>query len=475
MNGQGLIPRYSHFNQFKPDEIEHYLDYLRDLERMGPAALTQDRRFVRGPEEITPQDPEQGYGIQPQEDFGDIEPPRLGIPEGPEAIKEPIEAGLLPELPETAGEPVLTAGRLGQQAYRGAAQGFADIAEFLKAAEDQRDIEEEVRPKSKSDIFGMPIRAGEMPSPKERFYISEWIDRQAIKPAKEEIQLERIKFKERQRAERTDLLEEFAEAMPKPLPGTSGIIESAVAGMSRFLPAMGVSAINPLAGAGVTFAQLTGMKYAELIEQGIDKDRAYEAAVLSGLGQTPIEMAGNLIQIGALKNIAKSLNVTGKVSKKLAAFFEAIGKGVLAEGTEEFIQQYFDEGANIYAANPDFTPEQMFGEFKKQFPQITKNAVEAAKVGAVGGGLLAGAGGTIQAPFTAATLARGRPAPPPSPPPYEMERKYTPPIDLVDTVTEEDKKAIKGAIAEARKGTLTVDQLEGIQNILAEKYPPNAK
>lgn len=280
--------------------------------------------------------------------------------------------------------------RLGSQAARSAAQGFADIARFMRAAEISRDIEEEEQ----------VLKGRRMPGPRERFHMREWFEKQASKPTPEQIKAERIRFRKIQQTERTERFGRIAEAIPKPLEGSSGILEDAVTGMARFLPAMGISAMNPVAGAGMTFAQLTGAKFDELTKQGVDKESAYTAAVFSGLAQTPVEMAGNLLQIGALKNLAKTFNVKGAVTGKLTKLFEALSKGTLGEGVEEYIQQYPDEFANIMAANPDMSVKELGQEFKKQLPEIQEHATQAAKVGAVGGALLPGIGGIIQTPFT---------------------------------------------------------------------------
>ena len=83
MDGQGITPRHSYFDQFTPDDINYYLDYLRELESQGPAGLSQDRRFVPGPDE------EQQYGI-PEVRFGDVEPT-----EAVSRIPEPTGLGLV--------------------------------------------------------------------------------------------------------------------------------------------------------------------------------------------------------------------------------------------------------------------------------------------------------------------------------------------------------------------------------------------
>ena len=279
-------------------------------------------------------------------------------------------------------EPSLSLGRLGQQAYRGGARGFADIANFLKVIQERKDPE---------------ISRPGLPSPEETAHLQKWRESKFTKdetPTHEEMREERLNFRRKKQQERMQKLEKFAKAMPDYLPGSSGIIEEAVKGMSRFLPTMAISAVNPIAGTALTFAQIMGGKYEELIHQGVDRERAYDAAIFSALAQTPLEMAGNLIQIGALKHLAKTFGVKG-ISRRLLTLFEGIGKGTVVEGAEEFLQQYPDEAADIYAAHPDATTKELGELFVKRHGEILGRAYQAGKVGAVGGALLGGVGGTV--------------------------------------------------------------------------------
>ena len=304
------------------------------------------------------------------------------------------------------GEPEFSLSRLATQTGRAGAQGVADVMRSLQAVEEHRDIpaEIEVRPSSANPFYGLGAtrRPAASTSPVERFRVREM----EVEAEKEKGPLTpqdrkaiRLQYKEEERKGRIDRLQEFVDLAPVPLKGSSGIIEDAVVGMARFLPAMGISAVNPIAGTAVTFSQIFGMKYDECREGGVSKDRAFDSAVMSALAQTPVEMAGNLIQIGVLKNLARTFKIKGPGVKRLAEFGEAVGKGTVAEGGEEWIQQWLDEAANIYAANPDLNIKELAEEYTRRLPEIRERAGHSAAIGAVGGGLLGGSGGAFVFPL----------------------------------------------------------------------------
>jgi len=295
-------------------------------------------------------------------------------------------------------------GRLGQQAARGAGQGFADIGRYLQAVEERKDVLKDMPYMEETgiDLTMTPVERGEFG---ERLSgIARMEGLQGGIP-QERMNEELRRFKLRKHAETIKGYKEYADQFPEMLEGSSGIIEDAVGGMARFLPSMAVSAANPLAGTAMTFAQITGMKYDQYIKQGIDKEKAFQAATISALFQTPLEMAGNLLQIGALKNIAYSLlKKSGKTGlQKTGVFIESFIKAVAGEGIEEFLQQYPDEIADIIVARDDLSPQELAKKVLEELPAITERGAEAMKVGAVGGGLLSmlGGGGMILADSSA--------------------------------------------------------------------------
>lgn len=209
-----------------------------------------------------------------------------------------------------------------------------------------------------------------------------------------------------------ETLKTFESAYPETLEGieTPGKIQQAVGGMTEFAIPMAISAIGgPIgiaAGTGATFTSILGSSYDKYRKQNVEPDRAFNAAFFNSLAQTPLEMAGNLLQIGALKNLVKTFGVTGSAGKRVAAFGEALLKGVVGEGLEEYLQQYPDEIANFYAANPDVEVSDLARYTIDNLKNIHKGGVEAAEIGAIGGGLMVGVGGAIQAPFSIADYRR---------------------------------------------------------------------
>lgn len=266
--------------------------------------------------------------------------------------------------------------RLASQAARGAGMGIADVLRFKKAElEQERDI-----------MAGTPRQFSQ-------FWTPEDAERKRI--ATERLQKKQEPFRKKE----IEILKDSIEKFPELIPGSSGIIEDAVAGMARFLPSMGVSAVNPIAGGAMTFSQIMGMSYDDYRKRGIDPERAYTVAMMNSLAQTPLEMAGNLLQINALKNVARSLGVSAKLGARLQRFAGALLTGIVGEGGEEFLQQFPEEISNIYLANPDLSPEEIAAEVWKRKGEITKTGLQAAKVGAVGGAILAGGVQTMAAPF----------------------------------------------------------------------------
>lgn len=264
-------------------------------------------------------------------------------------------------------------GRLASQTGRATAQGVADLARGARSLESM--VSEPKEPVQLNPAGGLAqMRERAMQAASKDPYTT--LRNQAVSELKP--------------------IEQYA---PEMLPGTpegfGGMVEQAASGMARFAPSMVTSAVNPVAGTASTFTQIFGMERDKYQKQGVDNDRANTAALISAIGQTPLEMAGNLLQIGALKNMAKG--VTGPLTSRLARFGEALLKGAVGEGGEEYLQAYPEAIADIYAANPNKSPNKVAklvldkissGEFQKE-------AGYSAAIGALGGIGLAGAGGVI--------------------------------------------------------------------------------
>lgn len=385
--------------------------------------------------------------------------PVATIPVQPTATTAPVSAATTSPSPRAGIQPVgidepqpeLSFGRVLSQIGRSMGQGVADISRGLRAVEEQRGVSataaspyvQELEEMGETDIFPDDIETATTE--------------------------QKIAYLTAEKTRNIKAYKAFEAKLPELLPGTSGRLESALAGMARFLPSMGISAVSPMAGAAMTYTQIMGMKYDEFERQGIDPDRAFMSASMSSLAQTPIEMAGNLLQIGAMKNMAKTY-LKGK-GGKAAAFIEMVFKGIVGEGGEEYLQQWPDEISNMYAKHPEWSAEKLANSVIQNWREINAQAVEASKVGALGGALLAGGAGIVTAPLQIgkkppdggdgpvdllktpdetkiddeikALLAEQEEAEPPGAPPADERVGITPPIAApAGTLAEEQQAAL---------------------------------
>ena len=162
---------------------------------------------------------------------------------------------------------------------------------------------------------------------------------------------------------------------------SSGFAEDVAGGVAFSLTTIPLH-FYPPAMIGAIYARIHGMKVQELEAAGIDKTRAFQAAQASAAAQTPLEYAGNLLQLRAIMGGGQGWI---KHLKDLAL-------AGLGEGFEEFIQQYPDEFATMWAMNPDDTPQQFYDRVREELPSIHKRALYAAAVGGAAGIILPGAG-----------------------------------------------------------------------------------
>ncbi len=164
---------------------------------------------------------------------------------------------------------------------------------------------------------------------------------------------------------------------------TSGFIEDVVGGVSGFLPSMALQVVSPGKGTEQMYFQLLGSQYQAMIDNKVDPDRAFIAASLSSLVQVPLESAGNVITIGAIKRLAKG---------KLQQFMLGLAQSMVGEGLEEYLQAYPEEIANMYAMNPDLESKELIDEIKTKLASVEfqKSAGYQSLVGAGGGALMVG-------------------------------------------------------------------------------------
>jgi hypothetical protein len=186
---------------------------------------------------------------------------------------------------------------------------------------------------------------------------------------------------------------------PELLPGTpegfGGLVEEAVVGAAQSAPAMAAMVANPILGAEVMYANLYGAKITQYAKKGYDEDRAHTAATISAIGQLPIEYLGNAFQ---LKTLGKMIgNIAKPGAQRLAKFAQHLAMTSVSEGFEEGLQQFPDVAADIYAENPDSSNAEILSKIADEYTSLGfyRGVGHAAVVGALAGGMMAGAGGAI--------------------------------------------------------------------------------
>ncbi len=150
-------------------------------------------------------------------------------------------------------------------------------------------------------------------------------------------------------------------------------------GAGQLLGQVGATALTGGAGGlAIMGTQIAGNQYLDLRNEGVEVPRAAIASLGNAALQAPMEQL-------SLGKMMKALPVGSSLKKKVVQVLES----ALTEGTTEFLQQYPEEMANIYAMNKGKDVRQMAAEFDRQFVDITK---EAAYSGAIGA--LLGSGGS---------------------------------------------------------------------------------
>lgn len=149
---------------------------------------------------------------------------------------------------------------------------------------------------------------------------------------------------------------------------------------------------GPVASGATIGAQLFGGSYDELRKQGVAPERAFTGAAANATVQAALENV-------ALGKILNKIPASSSGRQKARAIFEAAS----TEAATEFMQQYPDAIAAIWAKNPNMTAQEMQGEFVRQFRQITSEALYSGLVAAPLGG---GAGGISVAVQTQLTKAQ---------------------------------------------------------------------
>lgn len=125
--------------------------------------------------------------------------------------------------------------------------------------------------------------------------------------------------------------------------------------------------------------QIAGGQYLDLTEAGVSNDRARAAASLNAVAQSALEKVGLGKVMGAGARAAKIATMGGKTKE--------VFKTALTEGITEWIQEYPDAAAEIWAKNANLSTQEQILKFYQEFGEITKRGAYSGAIGAVFGGL----------------------------------------------------------------------------------------
>lgn len=126
-------------------------------------------------------------------------------------------------------------------------------------------------------------------------------------------------------------------------------------------------------------SQIAGGQYLDLTEAGVSNDRARTAASLNAVAQSALEKVGLGKVMGAGARAAKIATMGGKAKE--------VFKTALTEGITEWIQEYPDAAAEIWAKNANLSTQEQILKFYQEFGEVTKRGAYSGAIGAVFGGL----------------------------------------------------------------------------------------
>jgi len=372
----------------------------------------------------------------------------LEFPEG--TPDEVIDQAVQEQLGQETGGAVQYAGTLGVDVGKTIVSGFArSHLNTLLGFEEHRNV----RAETETPSFHRT------PSPHTRFHMKEWSEaqREMGRPLDDQAWKEElIRFQEQRQNEFIGKLKNTIAKVPE-RPKREDFFGQAVAGAAEFLPEMGITMVNPLAGVVATFSHLFGSSYEEYIEQGVDKDRAFEAAMISATTQLPIEFLGNLTQLGFFTKLVGKFSKFGikkQVVSRAQDFIKNLIKSSAVEAVEESMQTVPEEIAHTYAANPQMSTEEILDDVWKHKRDLTAKMVRGGAAGFVGSGVLFGAAGTIQAPFSQMA--------------YSRDKKR---IDEMLSAVETDTP---GVVEDGIKsGFLDPGDVEAVKEVVADVLPPD--
>lgn len=142
----------------------------------------------------------------------------------------------------------------------------------------------------------------------------------------------------------------------------------------QFLAQAFVGSFNPAAGAAMMAAQVGGGQYAELRRNNI----SVTDSALASSGNAAIQGAFETFSLGKVLNAGRRLSQGTNAGK-------AIAEAMLTEGVTEFIQEYPDAAAEIWAKYNHFSTEDQVNRFVADFNEITERGAYAGAVGALYG------------------------------------------------------------------------------------------
>ena len=168
---------------------------------------------------------------------------------------------------------------------------------------------------------------------------------------------------------------------------TAGFLED----VFRVLPQLGSQVVASIIGgfalsSGWMVTQIMSGTYNNLVEQGVDHDRALYAAIGNAITQAPMEAfsAGKLAKL-----------FTSGPRKKIFQNLWALGDVATTEFFTEWMQAYPELVAELWATNPDAGALKIIEKMTEEFWETTKQGAYEGAIGATAG-LIFGGGPVIK-------------------------------------------------------------------------------
>ncbi len=212
-----------------------------------------------------------------------------------------------------------------------------------------------------------------------------------LQPTEADIQMRMIDVDKRDRQEIASWWEglersEFLQTAPEYEGISSGMIEDITGAIgSSWLGSLSVG-VNPVIGSEVIFRQMHGATSESLEKKGVPLEKAHFAGQAAAAISLPLELLGEAFKFKAF------FPNTGKWVTRLLLAGEAFG----GEALTEYLQQYPETGAEIWAMNPDLLAEELILHMGDAFWSLDFQK-EAGYSGLIGGFAALGTAGAVQA------------------------------------------------------------------------------